>query len=477
MIGRKEERQILEDLYQRNTPNLIAVYGRRRIGKTYLINTVFHDRISFRHTGMQPGEDVSYKEEEKRQLRAFLASLQEYGYTKTEAPDTWLSAFSALERLLEKKESKEKSVLFFDEIQWMDSKRSDFISAFGYFYNQWASCHNVMVIVCGSSTSWILNKLINAHGGLYDRVTREIPLKPFTLKECEEYALSLGLEMSHYALCCCYMALGGVPFYWNYLSKNKSLAQNIDALFYSTNGPLRNEFHRMFASLFANAESVENIIRALYSKSRGLTRDEITKATGQNKNGDLSERLNSLIAGNFIIKYVSFKENRREPLFKLVDPFSLFYLHFVDKNATIGEGTWMKLSESPKVLSWQGLAFENLCFNHIQEIKSALGIANVETSASLWSKKGDDEEAGTQIDMVLYRKDMVCDLCEIKFLEDEFILDKEYHLLLTRRKNMLKELLPKRFSVQNVLISTYGLKKNPYADDFSYVLTLDDLFK
>lgn len=479
IIGRKEEQQILEELYQRNVPNLVAVYGRRRVGKTYLVASVFGSRIPFRHTGIQPIDNCkkAYKSETKRQLEAFFISLQSYGWEETNLPKNWLEAFAMLERLLEKKKAERKSVLFFDEIQWMDTSHSDFISAFGYFYNQWASVHNVLVVICGSSTSWIQNKLINSHGGLYDRVTREIALKPFTLKECEEYVSQFGIEMSRYTLSCCYMTFGGIPFYWNYLTKNKSLVQNIDMLFFQQNGPLRSEFSRLFRSLFDHSDSVESIIRALFCKSRGLTRSEISAQTGIKKNGDLTSMLNSLIAGDFIVKYVSFGQNKKEPLYKLTDPFCLFYLNFVDKESSFGEGTWLKISDSPKVRTWQGLAFENVCFHHIPQIKDALGIRNLETSQSLWSKKGNDEDPGTQIDLILYRKDMICNMCEIKFLEDEFTIDKDYHLILTRRKNLLKEVLPKRFSVQNVLISSYGLKKNSYQNDFAYVLTLDDLFR
>jgi predicted AAA+ superfamily ATPase len=481
MIGRKREQEILWDLYDRGNLQLVAIYGRRRVGKTYLVNETFRGKISFSHSGISPLEiEQGDKQDDKSllptQLEAFYRSLVKEGFQGNK-PKDWWEAFDDLEKVLDQKTEK-RLLVFLDEIQWMDTPKSSFLAAFDSFYNLYGNKKgNLMVILCGSSTSWMMNKIVNNHGGLYDRVTRQIPLAPFSLEECKEYALSLGIDWSDYDLACCYMALGGIPYYWNYLSSKLSLSQNLDEMFFSKQAPLAGEFSRLFSSLFSQPEEMEQLVRTLAKKRRGLTQEEICKALHWNKGGTLTNRLKALEAGDFILRYVSFGEAKREPLYKLIDPFCLFYLTFVDTRTTVGDGAWLKISSSPKGYAWRGLAFENVCFHHIQQIKSALGISGVSTSASLWAKKGNDEDRGSQIDLLLERADNVCDACEIKFVEGEFEVDKDYHLVLADRKNALRSVLPSKRSLQFVLICTYGLKKNPYSSDFPYVITLEDLFR
>lgn len=480
MIGRKKEQEILLDLYERGNLQLVAIYGRRRVGKTYLVNETFRGKISFSHSGISPleaeqGDKQGNQSLIQAQLEAFYRSLRREGYQGA-MPEDWWDAFAALEKVLDGK-SDPRLLVFFDEIQWLDTPRSSFLTAFDSFYNLYGNQKgNLMVIVCGSSTAWMMSNIVNNHGGLYDRVTRQIPLAPFSLKECKEYALSLGIDWSNYDLACCYMALGGIPYYWNYLSPRLSLSQNLDEMFFSQKAPLSSEFSRLFSSLFSQPEEMEQLVRALAKKRRGLSQEEICATLCWKKGGTLSKRLKALEAGDFILRYAPFGEQKREPLYKLIDPFCLFYLTFVDAKTSVGEGDWLKISSSPKGNAWRGLSFENVCFHHIPQIKAALGISGVSTSSSLYTKRGSEEERGTQIDLLLERADNVCDVCEIKFVEGEFTVDRDYHLVLAERREAIRALLPKKRSLQSVLICTYGLKKNPYSPDFPFVITLDDLF-
>ena len=330
-----------------------------------------------------------------------------------------------------------------------------------------------MVIVCGSSSSWILDNLINNHGGLYDRVTCEIKLRPFILKECERFFENKGVNMSKYDIVQAYMMVGGIPFYLRYFDRTLSLAQNIDALFFSDNAVLKDEFDRLFTSLFVNPDEMQSIVRALFTKSRGLTRKEITEAVGIADSGDFSNKLKALISGDFIIKYSSFGNGKREDYYKLTDPFCLFYLKFVKKGRKIN---WINIEDSGSATAWKGYAFENVCWNHIDKIKDALGIRGVITEEALWSKRGDDNSDGTQIDLVIDRKDNVVNMCEIKFYSDEFTVNKDYHMILERRKRLLRDIIPQKSVVHNTLITTYGLKHNEYYGDFVNVITLDELF-
>lgn len=482
LIGREKEIKELNELYHSEDAELIALYGRRRVGKTYLIDEVFRDRLNFRHEGLSPID--SEKENVKAhlmkdQLTHFFRSLTMQGYKGKKTPESWLEAFYMLEDLLvEKYKDNERIVVFLDEMQWLDTPKAKFMTGFEAFWNGWA-CHrkNLMVIVCGSSSSWILTNIINNHGGLYGRVTFEIKLKPFTLRECEQFLTSKGICMSRYDVIQAYMMVGGIPYYLRYFNKRLSLAQNINEIFFADEAPLKDEFNRIFASLFKNAEPIKQIIKAIASKNKGITRKELSEITGVTDSGEVSRQLNALIAGDFIIKYKSFGDNKRDEIYKLVDPFSYFYLTFLDKSSDNRNIDWINIEDSSRVLSWKDYAFENVCWNHIPQIKMALQIGGVSTTEALWSKRGDENTRGTQIDLIIVRKDNVVHMCEIKFYNDEFEVDKEYHLILERRKKMLREHISKRATIHNTLITTYGLRKTNYFGDFVHVLTIDQLFE
>ena len=482
LIGREKEIKKLNELYHSEDAELIALYGRRRVGKTYLIDEVFRDRLNFRHAGLSPID--SEKENVKAhlmkdQLTHFFRSLTMQGYKGKKTPESWLEAFYMLEDLLvEKYKDNERIVVFLDEMQWLDTPKAKFMTGFEAFWNGWA-CHrkNLMVIVCGSSSSWILTNIINNHGGLYGRVTFEIKLKPFTLRECEQFLTSKEICMSRYDVIQAYMMVGGIPYYLRYFNKRLSLAQNINEIFFADEAPLKDEFNRMFASLFKNAEPIKQIIKAIASKNKGITRKELSEITGVTDSGEVSRQLNALIAGDFIIKYKSFGDNKRDEIYKLVDPFSYFYLTFLDKSSDNRNIDWINIEDSSRVLSWKGYAFENVCWNHIHQIKMALQIGGVSTTEALWSKRGDENTRGTQIDLIIVRKDNVVHMCEIKFYNEEFEVDKDYHLILERRKKILREEIPKRATIHNTLITTYGLRKTNYFGDFVHVVTIDQLFE
>lgn len=482
LIGREKEIKKLNELYHSEDAELIALYGRRRVGKTYLIDEVFRDRLNFRHAGLSPidSEKDNVKAHlMKDQLTHFFRSLTIQGYKGKKTPESWLEAFYMLEDLLvEKYKDNERIIVFLDEMQWLDTPKAKFMTGFEAFWNGWA-CHrkNLMVIVCGSSSSWILTNIINNHGGLYGRVTFEIKLKPFTLRECEQFLTSKEICMSRYDVIQAYMMVGGIPYYLRYFNKRLSLAQNINEIFFADEAPLKDEFNRMFASLFKNAEPIKQIIKAIASKNKGITRKELSEITGVTDSGEVSRQLNALIAGDFIIKYKSFGDNKRDEIYKLVDPFSYFYLTFLDKSSDNRNIDWINIEDSSRVLSWKGYAFENVCWNHIHQIKMALQIGGVSTTEALWSKRGDENTRGTQIDLIIVRKDNVVHMCEIKFYNEEFEVDKDYHLILERRKKILREQIPKRATIHNTLITTYGLRKTNYFGDFVHVVTIDQLFE
>ena len=474
MIGRKREINELNNLYSSNKSELVAIYGRRRIGKTYLVDETFKGRITFRHAGLSP-VDENKKGMLKAQLEHFYYSLLLQGMKKSKKPESWLEAFYMLEKLLDEMDDGSRQLIFLDELPWMDTPRSGFMTAFEGFWNTWG-CHrnNLMVVVCGSANSWILDNLINNHGGLYNRVTYEMKLSPFTLNECEKFYANNNVKLSKYDIAQSYMILGGIPYYMGYFQSGMSLAQNIDNLFFSKQGKLKDEYNRLFASIFSNPEVMKKIVDLLYTRNAGFTRNEIVENVGINDGGTLSGSLNALIASDFVIKYVPFGKGKKEH-YKLVDPFCMFYLHFVDKKKKLEDNFWQQNVSSQQIVSWRGYAYENVCFNHVQQIKKALGISGVITTHSAWSKRSDDME-GTQIDLLISRNDNVVNMCEIKYYGDKFAVSKDYYQVLLHRQDILSRELSSKISIHNTLITTFGLVYNEYSGIFSNVITLEDLF-
>lgn len=474
MIGRKGEVNELNRLYESNKAEFVAVYGRRRVGKTFLIDSVFGGRYAFRHAGLSPVEHGKANAM-RNQLNHFYNSLLNYGMTKGEKPKSWLDAFFMLEQLLLRKDDGTKQVVFIDEMPWLDTTRSGFITALEAFWNTFACCRkNMMLIVCGSANSWIQDKLINNHGGLYGRLTYQIKLSQFTLAECEEFYRSNNINYSKYDITQSYMILGGVPYYMNYMRAGRSLSQNIDELFFVRNAVLKEEYNRLFLSVFNNPEGAKKIIEVLSKRSIGLTRSEIVEKTKMSDGGALSDVINALIASDFVIKYVPFGYSKRESFYKLVDPFCLFYLHFENKINGAEEHFWSENQNLANVVVWRGFAFENVCFNHIEQMKRSLGISGISSTQSAWTKRDDGES--TQIDLLIQRKDNIVNCCEMKFYGDEFTVDSSYYRKMLSRQNMLHEMLPKKMSVQPVLVTTFGLKRNEYSSVFQNIITLEELF-
>ena len=469
IIGRKEEQQILRSAAQSENSEFVAVYGRRRVGKTFLIRETFGYKFTFQHTGLAKGNT-------REQLFSFAISLRDAGYDDCPIPKSWLEAFSLLATYL-KNSTDEKKIIFLDELPWMDTPRSNFISAFEHFWNGWASARkDIVLIICGSATSWIINKVINDHGGLHNRVTKQIALQPFTLKECEMFAQSKGLEMSRYQLAECYMVLGGIPYYWSLLEKGMSLSQNIDKIIFAKNGKLSNEFNQLYASLFKSPEQYIDVVTALGKKKAGMTREEIIAATDKYSNGALSKVLDELEYCGFIRKYNGFDKKSKQAIYQLIDNYTLFYFKFIQQNENNDEHFWSASIDSAMHRAWSGLAFERLCMAHTQQIKAALGIAGVLSNVYSWRKEADETSDGAQIDLLIDRKDQVVNLCEMKYSLSEYVIDAEYEQKLRNKKSVFIGTTNTKKAVHLTMVTTFGIKANAYSGIVQNEVTLDDLF-
>lgn len=468
MVGRTKEIEELNRLYESDESEFIAVYGRRRVGKTYLIRETFADRFAFHHTGLPNAS-------KRKQLVHFKESLAETGFNGT-TPKDWFEAFRDLRGVVEKCLSIRK-VVFIDEMPWMDTAKSDFLTALEVFWNEWASARkDIVLIVCGSAASWMVKNLFHNRGGLHNRVTARICLHPFTLGECKTFAAERGLGMSRSDIAECYMALGGIPYYWRYLARGLSVAQNLDRLCFAIDAPLKGEFEELYSSLFKNATAYKKVVATLAKKKIGMTRLELFEAMGMSATGKLTETLETLESSGFIRSYRSYGAKKKNSIYQLIDPFSLFHFRFLETPSS-DEHFWSSTLASPAQAAWRGLAFEQLCLLHLPQIRRSLGIAYIHTEAYGWIFRGDETYPdGAQIDLVIDRADNVIDICEMKYSRNIFAIDKSYDGLLNRKIATFSGVTKTRKAVHLVFVTANGLLKNQYSGRVQSEVLLADLF-
>ena len=475
IIGRKHEQAIIKNYIESKKPELIAVYGRRRVGKTYLVKSMFNNQFDFSFTGI-------YDVTRAVHLSQFQKALQKYSGVIVPRLNTWFDAFDALKDYLDTLQ-KERIVVFLDEIPWMDTPKSNFLAAFGQFWNDWASSkQNFKLLVCGSATTWMLSKFIGNKGGIYGRVCRPIWLAPFSLGETEQFLNEVkGIEMSRHQMLMAYMILGGIPYYLDMLIKGMPLNVCIDDLFFKQNAPLRTEFDFLFRSLFKDSKMYRNVVLALSSKLKGMTRQELLDVLKLNEGGDLSEVLDNLVKCDFIRKYTAIGKTERDAMFQLTDLFSLFHIRFVADNNGQDENYWSKLSGKGQMTSWSGYAFEQVCLHHLTQIKRALSIGGVISNVHSWSSKPFTDKNGTQwkgaqIDLLIDRADEVINICEIKFASDKYVIDSEYEERLRNRASLFRTVTKTKKSIQHTFITTYGVAPNLHSGIVQSEVIMDDLF-
>jgi uncharacterized protein len=455
LIGRDFEVQKMRSFLTNQESELLAVIGRRRIGKTFLIKKVYQNEMVFHITGIQ---DVS----RSLQLANFVeARNQFFKDSKSFAkPNNWIAAFSQLKELMGKPKKK-KRVLFFDELPWLASNSNEFLKAFDHFWNTWAIDQNLIVVICGSSASWMITNIMNHKGGLHNRVTQKIHLYPFTLHETEKFLVAKGINMPRQHIISLYMTTGGVPYYLKEIQNGNSAVQAINSMYFGKKASLKNEFENLYRALFSNYEKHILVIRALASKWMGMTRAEVVEHTKLNTGGAISAILNELETSGFIQSVRPFGKQQRETLYRLTDEYSLFYIHFIEPNNRI-DNYWIKKYNTPIVKSWQGYAFENLCLKHIEGIKQTLGISGILTSESSFYKRKNKKIPGCQIDLLIDRADNAINICEMKFYSGAYTITDQDIKDFQRKRNVLQETTKTKKQLFITLISADGLTESKY---------------
>lgn len=470
IIGRKKEIEKLDRIATSAKSEFLAVYGRRRVGKTFLIREYFDYTFDFQISGLANANT-------QQQLFNFDLSLgKQSNLTFHDASQNWLVAFQRLIEHLEHKQSQDKIVLFFDELPWFDTPGSDFVMGLEHFWNSWASNRkDVILIVCGSAASWMVNTLINNSGGLHNRVTQKIRLAPFNLQETEEMLIAKHCTFERYQTIQLYMALGGIPYYLDAVQAHLSVPQNIQELLFEKAGLLQNEFFNLYRSLFRKYEIYEKVVEVLSTKNEGLQRKQIIAQSGISSGGTLTNVLTDLEESGFICSYSSFDNKQKNTLYRLTDYYTFFYFRFIKSRKYQGQDAWINLIDHPVQRTWQGFAFEQICLDHVWQIKNALGIRGVQSNNVSW--KGATSQKSAQIDLLIDRRDQVINLCECKFSLDTFSIDKDYAEKLRSKIAVFKSVTKSKKSVFLTMITTYGIEKNQYANLLvRNQVTMDDLF-
>lgn len=468
LIGRKEELKKLKSYLNSRKSEFVAIYGRRRVGKTFLVRKAYNNEFSFQLTGLA---NVSMEHQLGQFHAALLKSASIVGWEPKLAAD-WFVAFRQLTEFLEKLPEGKKKVLFLDELPWLDTHNSKFLSGLEHFWNSWASARNdIVLIVCGSAASWMLNNLINNRGGLHNRITDRIKLVPFTLMEAEAFLVEKNAVYNRYQTLLLYMAFGGIPFYLDFINPEKSAMQNINDLCFQQDAPFRYEFKNLYASLFNKHERHIAIIEALATKGKGLTRNEVIKSTKLSDGGGLTRILKELEESNFIRRYKAFGKKRKEGLYQLVDLYSLFYLKVIKNTDEDDVDFWLNIIETPAFFTWSGFAFEMVCLHHVSQIKKALGISGVQTSIATW------QSPEAQIDLMIDRRDQVINLCEMKFSIHPFVIDKKYAGTLRNKVGSFRQGTNTKKALFLTFVTTYGIAQNKYSGLVRNSLEMDVLFE
>jgi hypothetical protein len=471
LVGREAEIKTLTKYETSGKPEFVAVYGRRRVGKTFLVKKLFGDKICFNASG-------TYQDAKETQLENFSLELSSWTGDTPAVLKNWTDAFWQLEQYIRQlPKSPQRRIIFLDELPWFDTQKSGFVRALDYFWNHFLSERDdCMLVVCGSATSWMVDHLINDKGGLHNRITHEIHLYPFTLREMELYMKHAGFRWNRLLILQTYMILGGIPYYLDMLDKDETFPTNIDNIMFSHNAPLRTEFKRLYDSLFGRSEKYRAVISTLSSCASGLTRKEIADKLQLESGGNLSEILEDLVNCDFIRYYNIRKKtiNTTSGIYQLTDFFTIFHFEFLSKRTT-SVHYWTEMMKSQKISSWQGLAFERVCMAHIDQIKHALHIDTIYTEYFSW--RSHDTSTKAQIDMVIERADNMTNICEMKYdSQDQYAISNTEEEKLRRRMSSYRQETATRNGMIMTLITTYGLKDNAHSGVVDNVVTLDQLF-
>ena len=471
IVGRKEQLAQIEALIHSKKSEFVAVTGRRRVGKTFLIDEGFAGKICFQMTGIQSADL-------KAQLENFARKLSVHSQSSfpLTPPKDWGEAFFQLRSYLELHPKTQKQVIFLDELPWINTAKSVFLQHLAHFWNDYLSKQShFILIVCGSASSWLVNNVTNDKGGLHNRVTATVHLQPFTLSETKEFLEAKGIVKPLQEIAKLYMMLGGVPYYLDDIQNHESNDQAIERMCFSENGKLKNEYGNLYKSLFASPENHEKMVEALAGSQKGMLRNQIIEKSKVQDGGPFNRAMSDLLACGFITTIAQFGRKKREERYVLNDEFSNFYHQFMKKNQRYTQGIWTQMAQSQSFKIWLGFAFERLVLRHIPALKQRLGIAGVYTEVFNLYPSNEQEKA-LQVDLLLDRKDRIINFCEIKHYDASFKISKDFYERATQKLDYFRTLAPQK-QIVYTLITNKTIIPNEYSTALvGQAVFLEELF-
>ncbi len=484
IVGRQEEQKLFLKLLQSRRAEFVAIYGRRRVGKTYLVRRIFEGKpcLYFQVTGLKDGNM-------KDQLYEFTRAVERAFYTKgtiLKEPTKWMQAFEILTTAIAQHKSKEKIVLFFDELPWLATKRSKLMQALDYYWNtHWVDNSRIILIVCGSAASWIIENILNNKGGLHNRITAKLRLEPFTLGEVRDLLNYNNIKLNEQQILKLYMVMGGIPYYWTYIEKGLSAAQNIDKLCFTKNGHLFTEFSHLLSSLFNESELYHDLIRRIAKYRYGIDRKVLLKQAKRSSGGRFNKRLHELEEAGFIVSFMPHKHKKRGNYYRLIDEYTLFYLDWIEpainsiRRKEQASGYWDEKSKSAAWKSWAGYAFEAVCYKHVNSIQKVLRISpGAEIGTWRHVSKIQSDESGAQIDLLFDRDDGCITICEIKYSESPFLIDKAVAATLLKKVDIYRKQTKTNKQIFIAMVAANGLKPTMYSEELiTGCVTLKELFE
>jgi hypothetical protein len=472
MIGRKEQIETMKELLVLQKSYFVAVTGRRRVGKTYLIDQVYKDSICYRATGIQDGN-------QQTQIAHFIQKLAEYSHFPiVTIPKNWQQVFMLFKIYLETLPKNKKQVIFIDELPWMSTAKSGFIQLLAHLWNDYLSKEkHFILVICGSATSWISKKIMGDKGGFHNRISHHISLPPFTLAETKDFLKSKKVKLTNADIMELYMALGGIPYYLELIQKGESAIQAIDRLCFAENGLLKTEYQHLYKALFDQSANHEAIVSTLAKSKYGLGRVELSKKSNVQIGGPFTRTMEDLLLSGFIVEQQPFGKVKQGSVYRLTDEFSVFYHRFIATHKKAGKGIWQEISQTQSYKIWSEYAFEAMCLRHIDTIKKAMGISNLYTEVSSFRSLGNSDEPGMQIDIILDRADKTVNICECKYYSEPFVMTRQYASILNQRKEVFKKYTRTRKNVFTILICNQSPKKNDYLwESVDKVVVMEDFF-
>lgn len=471
MVGRVQERRCLDRCDGSDKSELVCVYGRRRVGKTFLVEQTLGPFFAFHVVGSKDAATSS-------QLREFGLELTDRGDPNPNPPADWREAFNRLYKVITAPDAPRsphgKAVVFIDEFPWFAKQRSDFLSAFSTFWNRRSTTgQKLLVVICGSATSWVIEHVLESAGDMAARVTESIFLKPFALAETKEYFDSRGFGWDERSLIETQMVFGGLPYFFSLMSPHQSLAQSIDRLCLRPRAQLRDETMILLESTMRRSRLYVELFALLAQHRYGVPKAEAMRLLGHSTNQFIKATAEAVKCG-YVHEYKNLSKPQNPKYLMLVDPFILFHYRLIEPAHGDSPRSWADfVADQERYTAWRGNAFEIVCLQHVRQLKSALGIGGVLTKEYPWASAR--KAGGAQVDLVIERADRIVNLCEMKFTDAPYELTSAVEQELVRKREVFREETGTRLALKTVLVSAQGTA-GYHDSQIAQIITADDLF-